>query len=94
MPVSAFGAPVDLRGWDAFTAETGIPAVLDAAAGVDTLRPGMTPAVVSFHATKPLGIGEGGALVSVDAETIARFRSFANFGFGNGRQLVAALAEM
>lgn len=85
LPVAPFGLPVDLRGWDAFTDKTGVGAVLDAAAGFDALAPARTPAVVSLHATKVLGIGEGGFIASTDAARIADIRRRANFGFDGQR---------
>ncbi|MBY0408353.1 MAG: DegT/DnrJ/EryC1/StrS family aminotransferase, partial [Rickettsiales bacterium] len=35
--VAPYGAPVDVAAWDRFTQETGIPVVIDAAAGFDAL---------------------------------------------------------
>ncbi len=81
MPVSAFGAPVDVAGWDAFRAETGIPVIIDAAAAFDGAQFGEAPLVISLHATKVLGIGEGAFIASRDLEFAARVRSLSNFGF-------------
>ena len=36
MPVAPFGASIDVSAWDAFAQETGIPVVIDAAAGFDS----------------------------------------------------------
>lgn len=86
MPVSAFGSPVDTSVWDAFTQETGIPALIDGAASFDTVasvassRPGRSPIMISLHATKVFGIGEGGLLLSTDANLIERFNQVCNFG--------------
>lgn len=86
MPVSAFGIPLDTQAWDAFSAQTGIPVVIDAAAAFDTLHsigrasPAKTPMMISFHATKIFGAGEGSAIVSTDAELITRVRQICNFG--------------
>lgn len=90
MPVCPFGAPMDAEAWDRLAEETGIPVVIDAAAAFDTLTLGRSPAVVSLHATKAFGVGEGGAVASRDLEVIARIKSFANFGFVNGREALAA----
>tara|TARA_Y100000590_G_scaffold350111_2_gene401874 strand:- start:1368 stop:2453 length:1086 start_codon:yes stop_codon:yes gene_type:complete len=38
--------------------------------------------IYSFHATKIMGAGEGGAVVSHDPELISRVRSCSNFGLG------------
>jgi dTDP-4-amino-4,6-dideoxygalactose transaminase len=41
--------------------------------------------VVSLHATKILGCGEGGLVIFGDAELAKEFRSWANFGFSGER---------
>lgn len=85
--VSAFGAPVDVGAWEAFEAEQGIPVVYDAAAAVTSLRSiGRQPLCVSLHATKVFGIGEGGALITSDADLAERAEAMTGFGFaGNNR---------
>lgn len=96
MPVAPFGAPIDSRGWDAFYEQTRIPVVIDAAAGFDLLQPTLVPTVVSLHATKVLGAGEGGFVVSRDASVIAEVQRRANFGFWGAREasVVATNAKM
>ena len=86
MPVSPFGAPVDPVPWESFREETGIAVVLDAAAAFDSIRASSLPAVVSLHATKVLGIGEGGFVVSTDPSFIEEVQKRANFGFWNSRE--------
>lgn len=81
MPVAPFGAPMDTEAWDRFTAETGVPVVIDAAAGHDTVRAGTSPAAVSLHATKILGAGEGGYVVCRRPDVILRIKQRSNFGF-------------
>ncbi len=84
--VSAFGAPVVTSDWDAFTEETGIPVIIDCAASFDTVasvpqaRPGRSPIMISLHATKVFGTGEGGLLLSTDAPLVERFNQVCNFG--------------
>jgi len=90
MPVAPFGRPLDGARWDALHASTGLPVVIDAAAGFDSLVPGPTPAVVSLHATKVLGTGEGGLVVSTDAALVRRVRMASNFGIDRDRQSVIA----
>lgn len=85
LPVAPFGAPAPLDEWDRFAEETGIPVVIDAAAGFDALKVGRVPTIVSFHATKALGIGEGGAIFSRDTELIRRAQQLANLGLQSGR---------
>ena len=44
--------------------------------------------VVSFHAVKPLGIGEGGAVFTRDSELAAEILRLAEFGFDEHKQAV------
>lgn len=85
MPVSPFGAPLDLAGWELFQKATGVPVVIDAAAQFDGLQVGRIPSVVSLHATKTLGIGEGGLIASTDPVLIRRAKTLSNFGFYGSR---------
>lgn len=86
LPVSPFGAPLDLRSWHAFQEETGIAVVADAAAGFDSVQADEVPAVVSLHATKACGTGEGGFVVSTDQRLAEEIEKRANFGFWNSRE--------
>jgi dTDP-4-amino-4,6-dideoxygalactose transaminase len=88
MPVVPFGRPLDFAAWNRFQAETGLAVVIDAAAGFDTLEPGAVPAVVSLHATKVLGIGEGGVVTSTQPALIDEIRARSNFGFVDSRDAV------
>ncbi|HXC41806.1 MAG TPA: DegT/DnrJ/EryC1/StrS family aminotransferase [Burkholderiales bacterium] len=81
MPVAAFGCPVPVADWDAFAEATGLPVLIDAAGAFGNQSVGRRAAVVfSFHATKTLGIGEGGAVVSTDEALVERVRRLSNFG--------------
>lgn len=84
--VAPFGLPADLEGWVAFRDRTGIPVVLDAAAGFDAVRASAIPTAVSLHATKVLGIGEGGLALWDDAAGVTAIRRRANFGFAGSRE--------
>jgi dTDP-4-amino-4,6-dideoxygalactose transaminase len=86
MPVAPFGQPIDAAPWEVFREETGVPVVIDAAAAFDTVRALTVPVVVSLHATKAMGIGEGGFVVSTRAAFIDEVRQRANFGFWNSRE--------
>lgn len=81
MPVCPFGAPLDWDGWARFQQRTGIPVIIDAAAAFDSVRPGPVPAIISLHATKTLGAGEGALLLCADTDLVARARARSNFGF-------------
>ncbi len=86
MVVSAFGSPVDVASWDAFSEATGIPVIIDGAASFDTVasvpiaRAGRSPIMISLHATKVFGVGEGGLLLSTDVGLVQRFNQVCNFG--------------
>jgi len=86
IPVSPFGQPIDFASWNSFRDETGLAVVIDAAAMFDTIRAESVPAVVSLHATKVLGVGEGGFVVGIDARFIQELQKRANFGFWGSRQ--------
>jgi dTDP-4-amino-4,6-dideoxygalactose transaminase len=88
--VSAFGAPLDLHDWDVFSQDTGIPVVVDAAAGFDSFqvrdgRQAAVPVVISLHATKVFGIGEGAVVLTGDAALAKSIRAYGNFGFHGSR---------
>lgn len=73
--VSGFGLP-----------ETGSP--LDAAGAFGEQRVARTQtAVFSLHATKPLGAGEGGYIVTWDAQAAKDYRRMSNFGLREGISL-------
>ena len=89
-PVTSFGLPLDVTAWDGFRSRTGIAVAIDAAAGFDSLVPGAVPSVVSAHATKVFGTGEGGFVTSTDASMVRAVRMRANFGFQGSRRAQAA----
>ena len=92
--VSAFGQPVSVSAWDKFTEETGVPVIIDGAAAFDTVlrfpdtRMGNTPVMISLHATKTFGIGEGGIVISQNKQMLHRARQLTNFGFAPTREIV------
>ncbi|NIA68039.1 DegT/DnrJ/EryC1/StrS aminotransferase [Pelagibius litoralis] len=88
MPVAPFGDRVDAAAWAAFRAKHDIPVVLDAAAGFDSVTKANAPAVVSLHATKPLGVGEGGLVLAESAAQAENIRRRSNFGFDRHHEAV------
>ena len=86
----------DLEPWLAFREETGVQVVVDAAAAFDTVHAAPLPTVVSLHATKVLGIGEGGFLATDDHHLAQRVRQLTTFGFRGSResQIAATNAKL
>lgn len=81
MPVATFGCPHNTEMWDAYTQDTGVPVVIDAAGAFGNQGIGTnTDVVFSFHATKSFGAAEGGAVFSASEERISTIRNLANFG--------------
>ena len=84
MPVATFGVPHDLKAWDDFTKETGIPVLIDAAAALSSQNIGATTlCAYSLHATKSLGVGEGGVLITSNKSQADWIRMLSNFGLDN-----------
>lgn len=91
LALSSFGVPpppaVRSR-WEETCAREGVPLLVDSAAGfgaraADGVAIGAQgdAEVVSFHATKPLSAGEGGAVFCRDEELAAEVANIANFSF-------------
>jgi dTDP-4-amino-4,6-dideoxygalactose transaminase len=81
MPVAPFGAPVNVAPWEEFSKRTGVPVLIDAAAAFAGQHAGDVPVVISLHATKILGAGEGGAVLTRNKELIEDVTRRLNFGF-------------
>ncbi len=85
--VAPFGRPVRQAPWIRFGELTGIPVIIDAAASFSCIARapepflGPLPTVLSFHATKSFGIGEGGCVISTKAALHDRLVASLNFGF-------------
>jgi len=86
IPVAAFGQPLDPAPWARLREATGLPVVIDAAASFDSVSAAPVPTMVSLHATKSLGVGEGGFIASEDPAFIDRFRALTSFGFMGDRE--------
>lgn len=86
IPVGAYGTIPDLAAWARFREETGLPVIADCAAGFDACRTADVPVMVSLHATKALGVGEGGFIASTDQALIQRIRETTSYGFRGSRE--------
>ncbi|HEY5108230.1 MAG TPA: aminotransferase class I/II-fold pyridoxal phosphate-dependent enzyme [Acidimicrobiales bacterium] len=93
---STFGvANPEIAGWEALAEEHGVRLIVDSAAGFGSTYHDGEPLglrgdceVFSFHATKTLAIGEGGAARSRSTEVAATIDRLANFGFDAERRSV------
>lgn len=95
---SSFGTPpppLTRCAWERVCAAFEVPLLVDSAAGFPGVAQDGLPIgqqgdaeVVSFHITKPFGIGEGGAFCSKDPGLVDRVRRLANFGFDDRRNIV------
>ncbi|MBL8550318.1 MAG: DegT/DnrJ/EryC1/StrS family aminotransferase [Hyphomonadaceae bacterium] len=84
MPVAPHGQPIDLAAWAEFEEETGTPVIVDAAAGFDAVSEAPVTVAVSLHATKALGIGEGGFIATRNESAAIQMRALSGFGFAGG----------
>ncbi len=93
VPYATFGSCIDLARYEALSARTGIPVVVDGAASLGSLDGAgrafgafsHLPVVFSMHATKTFSTGEGGVIHSADPELVQILRVMGNFGFGSKR---------
>lgn len=88
--VSPFGAPLDMQLWNAVSST--LPVIIDAAAGFDAFsticKPtGNIPVVISTHATKTMGTGEGGFMACKDEPFLKKVRNILNFGMNEKREI-------
>ena len=83
--VSPFGAPMEVDGFEEIAQKYDFSVLCDCAAGFESTYKPAFHSVVSLHATKTLGIGEGGALISKDDALAINSKSYTNFGFEGGR---------
>ena len=79
--VAPFGSPLDLDLTLQLARRYMIEVLVDAAAAFESLSEIETHTVVSLHATKTLGIGEGGLVVSPSPAFIDHVHAYSNFGF-------------
>ncbi len=98
--LSSFGTPPppDVRdAWEAICADAGVPLLVDSAAGFGAVAADGRPIggqgsaeVVSFHATKPMAAGEGGAVFTRDPELAEEIRRLGNFAFDADHEPLSA----
>jgi dTDP-4-amino-4,6-dideoxygalactose transaminase len=85
--VAPYGCPINIEKWEDFKIKTGVQVIIDAAAAFDSFkqsnefRVSSIPVVISLHATKPFGCGEGGLIICEDKEMIFKIKKMSNFGF-------------
>jgi dTDP-4-amino-4,6-dideoxygalactose transaminase/SAM-dependent methyltransferase len=96
--VAPYGRPIDVEAWARASRSTGVPVIVDAAAGFDaiaskqTRAPGDIPIIISLHATKVFAAGEGATILCGDVELARRCRRALNFGFlGDRRALTTGI---
>lgn len=99
---STFGTPPPAavrRAWASACADHGVCCVVDSAAGFGAEAEDGVPIgaqgdaeVVSFHATKPFAVGEGGAVFVRDPELLERVARIANFGLDADRRVAEPIA--
>ncbi|SAY48008.1 DegT/DnrJ/EryC1/StrS family aminotransferase [Komagataeibacter rhaeticus] len=92
-PYATFGNAIDIAHYTELEKTTGVPVVIDAAASLGAhdaqgrgFGSGSPHAIVcSLHATKTMGIGEGGFIYANNPDMIEALRAMGNFGFGQIR---------
>lgn len=95
VPVAPYGRAIEQQPWAAFRAQTGVPVVIDAAAGIEAIAAaadaaGSVPVTLSFQSTKTFSTGEGGAVVWSDEDGLKRIARALNFGFLYKRESTSA----
>ena len=87
MPVNVYGNPPDFKAFEELTKSTGVPVIYDAAHSAFTTLDGVSSlsfgdiSATSFHATKLINTGEGGACVTNNDDLAERLRALRFFGF-------------
>lgn len=85
-----YGSPSDIAGLELLSMKYKVPLYFDAAHAIGVEVRGQSilnfgdANTISFHATKLLSCGEGGALITNSKEVADRARNWINFGIENG----------
>ena len=84
----------EVEKWEQLSIKYKIPLIIDSAAGfgshytlAEKIGARGDCEVFSFHATKPFSVGEGGLVMSKNAQTISAIKSLENFGFESDRMV-------
>jgi len=88
IPVSFFGKTLNLKEWERLQKKINVKVIIDSAWSFDNFQPSTLPQVISLHATKVLGIGEGGVVISKDKNFIKNFKKSINYGFTTNRDII------
>jgi dTDP-4-amino-4,6-dideoxygalactose transaminase len=92
-----FGESIPVNKYAQFAKKNDMKLLIDAAAGLDALSTisSTNPSsfseftsVVSLHATKAFGIGEGAMIISQNQEDTKAITAFGNFGFSGSREAI------
>jgi len=96
LPVATFGMPHDMKAWQLFEKESGVPVVIDAAAayGSQWLQGVEGTLIFSMHTTKSLPAGEGGLVVSTRPEIAEKVRRLSNFGINLNASAVVPVGAL
>jgi len=89
--VAPFGVPLETSVLDMLAQKSGVPVIIDAAAGFDAFstifKPGKCPVIISTHATKAFSTAEGGFVTCSDKDLLEKVRRITNFGFTHDRRI-------
>lgn len=77
--VSPFGYSAQIADWEAMSAMDGLPLIYDLAGGYGHFTSTLNPRCYSFHATKNVGVGEGGFVAFPDRSDFDRAKRLINF---------------
>lgn len=88
VPVGTFGIRPDINEWELFENETNIKVFYDLAWNFDNYPHGKNiNSMISLHASKVLGCGEGGIITLEDANHKSEIIRNSNFGLGDEKKL-------
>ncbi|ODN43743.1 aminotransferase class I/II-fold pyridoxal phosphate-dependent enzyme [Piscirickettsia litoralis] len=89
--VCPFGKMVDIASWEELANSYGISVIIDGAACFDSFKQTgkktTLPFIISLHATKVFGIGEGGLVLSENTDFIDKVKKITNFGIDENRNV-------